>query len=110
MADGNKIPLICLILMVYIPFISSLNDKKCGQTLSNGCQLKSYYCNHNLNINITKCHFYVCDKIDANFHFDQTEMDRIRKCSSTHPEVKEALNELYFRLSNNRSLTAHSIY
>ena len=99
MVDENKFPLICLIILVSIPIISS-NDPKCGQTLSNKCQLKSYYCNYNLNPNNKKSHFYLCDKLDANFQFDQTEMNLIRNCSSSHPEVQEALNEVYLRLSN----------
>lgn len=47
----------------------------------------------------SKCHFYVCYKLDANFMFDQKEMAQIRNCSSSYPEVQEALNEVYFQLS-----------
>ena len=42
---------------------------------------------------------YVCDRIDANFQFDHTEMKLIGNCSSNNPEVKEALLNVYFKLS-----------
>ena len=85
-----------IILLLAISVVSPLNDPKCGR-LSNGCQIKSYFCN--TKTNSTKCHFYVCDKIDLNFQFDQTEMDSIRNCSYNNPEVNEALFNVYFRLS-----------
>ena len=93
----NKNPLFCLSIMILsIEIVSSLVDLKCNR-LSNGCELKSYYCVDN--INGSTCHFYVCDKIDANFNFTPTEMSQIRNCSSSHPEVQEALNNVYYRLS-----------
>ena len=85
-----------ILLLLAISVVSSLNDPKCGR-LSNGCQIKSYFCN--TKTNSTMCHFYVCDKIDFNFQFEQTEMDSIRNCSSNNPEVNEALFSVYFRLS-----------
>ena len=95
----NKFYLIFLtVLISSFGIVSPFSDPKCGQ-LSNGCELKSYYCNDNSNNNSTKCHFYVCDKIDANFQFAKTEMNLIRNCSLSHPEINEALNDVYFRLS-----------
>ena len=86
-----------LVLLIFsISIVSPLNDLKCGR-LSNGCELKSYYCDDYENQ--SKCHMYVCDRIDANFQFDQTEMDLIRNCSSNNLEIQEALNNVYFRLS-----------
>ena len=79
-----------------ISIVSPLSNPKCGR-LSNGCELKSYYCNEYKNIK--KCHMYVCNRIDLNFQFDQTEKDHIRNCASNNPEVKAALNNVYFQLS-----------
>lgn len=90
---------VCLALLMIcsISMVSSLNDLKCGR-LSNGCKLKSYYCNEYQNK--TKfCHMYVCDRIDMSFQLEQTEMERIRNCSFNNPEVKEALHNVYFQLS-----------
>ena len=103
MFDENKSLLICLIISVYFQIVLALNDPKCVQQLSNGCELKSYFCYHKSNPSIKKCHFYVCDKIEANFQFVQTEKDLIRNCS-THPEIREALNKVYFRLSKSSIL------
>ena len=92
----SSLGLVLLILTISID--PSLNNSKCGQ-LSNGCKLKSYYCNDFKN-GQTKCHLYVCDRIDANFQFDQTEMKLIRNCSANNnTEVIQALNRVYFKLS-----------
>ena len=84
------------ILFVAISIVSPLSYPNCNR-LSNGCELKSYYCQENPNN--TKCHMYVCDRFDVNFRFDQSEMDLIRNCSSNNPQVKEAVNNIYFQLS-----------
>ena len=88
-----------VLLILTISIDPSLNDSKCGQ-LSNGCKLKSYYCNDFMNTNQTKCYMYICDRIDANFQFDQSEMQLIRNCSANNnTELKQALNRVYFQLS-----------
>ena len=87
---------IILLTAISIVIVSPFSYPNCNR-LSNGCELKSYYCQENPNK--TKCHLYVCNRIDANFQFDQTEMELIRNCSSNNPEVKEALNNVYFQLS-----------
>ena len=78
-----------LALIFSISMVSPLNDVKCGR-LSNGCELKSYYCGDYQNR--SKCHMYVCDRIDMSFQLEQTEMERIRNCSFNNPEVKEMFN------------------
>ena len=89
---------IVLLMICSISIVSSLNDPKCRR-LSNGCKLKSYYCNEYQNK--TKCHMFVCHQIDMSFQFEQTEIERIRNCSFNNPEVKEkeALHNVYFQLS-----------
>ena len=89
------------LLIFSISIVSPLNDLKCGR-LSNGCELKSYYCSDYQNRSI--CHMYVCDRIDLNFRFDQTEMELIQNCSSSNPEVQEALNNVYFQLKKSSIL------
>ena len=94
-------PIALALLMFSISIVSSLNDPKCGR-LSNGCELKSYHCNEYENK--TKCHSYVWARIDVNFQFGQTEMELLGNCSATNPEVKEALNKVYFKLSKSSIL------
>jgi hypothetical protein len=79
-----------------ISVLLALNDPKCDR-LPNGCKLKSYYTTDIMNTN--RRNLYVCDKIDLDFKFDETQMDQIRNCSSSNPEVKEALTNFYFQLS-----------
>ena len=88
------------LLIFSITIVSTLNDPKCGR-LSNRCELKSFYCNYYPNH--TKCHMYVCDRIDASFQFEPTEMQLIRNCSSNNPDVEEALENVYFRLVDRES-------
>lgn len=92
---------VSVLLIFSISIVSSLNDPKCGR-LSNGCELKSYYCNDFLLR--SKCHMYICDRIDLNFQFDLSEIELIQNCSSSNPEVIEALNSVYFRLSKSSIL------
>lgn len=91
------------ILFFLISTISvlSLDDSKCFR-LPNGCKLESDYCKESSNM--SKCHFYVCEKLQATFKFDQTQMNLIRKCTeSANKEVRNALNDVYFRLSKSSS-------
>ena len=102
MADENKSHLFFLIILVSISIVSSLIDPKCGQLPNNECELKSYYCNVNTNmkkIDNSKCYIYMCDRIDANFEFSQTEVEQISNCSLYYEEVYEARKDFYFRLS-----------
>ena len=89
--------MIFLVLLIFSFSIASpLNDPKCGR-LSNGCELKSYYCDNYENFTI--CNMFVCDRIDLNFQFDETEMDLISNCYYNSSEVRDAINNVYFQLS-----------
>ena len=96
-------PVSLSIFVLTITAVSPFNDPRCKR-LSNGCQIKSYYCILNYlfhaNSSISSlCYFYVCDKVGLNFQFSQPEMELIQNCASNNIEVRYALNNVYFRLS-----------
>lgn len=94
----NKIILLFINILA-IRNVISFNDSRCDEfyRLPNGCHLESYYCYLKEETNL--CYFYVCDQIDADFVFDENKTKLIQNCSSSNHEIKEAINDVYFRLA-----------
>lgn len=75
----NKIIFLFINILAISKNVLSFNDSRCNEfyRLPNGCQLESYYCY--LKEEGALCYFYVCDRIDADFAFDQTKKKLISK-------------------------------
>ena len=98
-------PIALAILVSTISFVSPFNDSICKH-LPNGCEIKPYYCfirdisdlQTNRESFPSICYLYVCDKIDLNFQFSQSEMELLKNCYSNE-DISSALSHVYFRLS-----------